>query len=210
MTWRRLQRTLWLLAALSVAGIGIWQLVAWQTQAPDRSSDNVSLSGSARPGLTVFPVEDRQPMPAIEGPTLDGDRYELADQRGEIVVLNVWGSWCGPCRAETPQLVRMANEFRSRGVRFVGVDTRDNEAAARAFVRNLDVPYPSVVDDGRVTLLLHKIIPSSVVPSTVVVDRRGRVAARVIGRVDYRTLRGLLEDELRTENPPTSNSQGSS
>lgn len=113
------------------------------------------------------------------------------------MVINVWGSWCGPCRAEAPDLVRLANQNADRGVRFVGVNTRDNPAAAQAFVRSFAVPYPSIRDDnGQVLLAYRGLIPTSVVPTTVVVDRDGKVAARVLGRVTYSTLQGILDDEV--------------
>jgi thiol-disulfide isomerase/thioredoxin len=116
---------------------------------------------------------------------------------GNIVVINVWGSWCAPCRAETPDLVRLANEKASRGVRFVGINTRDNPDAAKAFVRSFHVPYASVEDsDGQLLLNFRDTIPTTVVPTSVVIDRQGQVAARIIGPVTYHTLKGLLDDEL--------------
>lgn len=78
----------------------------------------------------------------------------------------------------------------------MGIDTRENDAAGRAFVRRFAVPYPSLVDKGQVSLSLRGVVPTAVVRSTVVVDQAGRVAARVIGRVTYQTLKGLLDDEL--------------
>ncbi|MBA2559737.1 MAG: TlpA family protein disulfide reductase, partial [Propionibacteriales bacterium] len=107
------------------------------------------------------------------------------------------GSWCGPCRAEAPDLARLARETAARGVRFVGIDTRDTAAAAKAFVRFFHVPYPSIVDeDGRVLLAFRDVIPVSAIPSTLVVDTDGNIAAKVVGQVTYSTLRGLVEDEL--------------
>ena len=89
------------------------------------------------------------------------------------MVINVWGSWCAPCRVETPDLVRLANETADQGVQFVGINTRDNRAAAKAFVRSFGVPYPSLQDpDGQVLLDFQGVVPTSVVPSTVVIDRQ--------------------------------------
>lgn len=147
-------------------------------------------------GLARYP-HGRSVSPPLEGTTLDGARFDLAELRGNVVVINVWGSWCNPCRAEMPDLVRVARETAALPVRFVGIDTRDNEASARAFVRTYNVPYPSVVDiDGQVLLAFNKVLPMSAVPSTLVVDREGRIAARVIGRTDYSTVRGLVDDLL--------------
>lgn len=156
-------------------------------------------------GLTQWDPPDRARLPKLAGRTLDGGRLDVSRWRGLVVVVNTWGSWCGPCREEAPDLRRVAEATRAAGVRFVGIDTRDNDAAARAFVREFAIPYPSIVDDeGRVILALAQTVPVSAVPSTVVVDRKGRIAARVIGAVTYSTLRGLIDDVL-AENPPTAN-----
>ena len=148
-------------------------------------------------GLAQWAPTERSPAPVLEGTTLEGKRFRLADHRGRVVVVNVWGSWCPPCRAEAPDLRRVSEETRAAGVVFVGIDTRDNDAAARAFQRQYAIPYPSVVDrDGALLLRFAATIPVAAVPSTLVVDKRGRIAARVIGGVTYATLRGLVDDTL--------------
>jgi thiol-disulfide isomerase/thioredoxin len=153
-------------------------------------------------GLSMYAGAARRPAPPVEGTTLDGRHLALADLTGHVVVINVWGSWCVPCRAEAPILARLARETVAKGVRFVGIDTRDRSAAARAFVRNFKIPYPSILDtDGQVLLRFSGVIPVSAIPSTLVVDRAGRIAARVIGRVDYTTLRGLITDEIAGKTP---------
>lgn len=158
------------------------------TSAPTAVDDSAT-------GLTQWPVGRREKAPVLRGHTLDGGRLSTAQYRGQVVVVNAWGSWCAPCRAEAPDLRRAALETRSRGVRFVGIDTRDNDAAARAFVRQFRVPYPSIVDDdGKVLLELRNTVPARAIPSTMLLDRRGRIAARVVGRVTYSTLRGLIDD----------------
>lgn len=143
----------------------------------------------------MFPVGERPKVPTLKGQTLDGDQFDLADLAGKVVVINVWGSWCGPCRTETPDLVRVASETADQGVAFVGIDTRDSLASAKAFTRKFEVPYPSVFDEGGQTLLpFAGVIAISAVPSTIVVDREGHIAARVIGPVTYNTLSGLVDD----------------
>ena len=150
-------------------------------------------------GLTRYPAGQRPALLETRGQTLTGSQLDLASLRGNITVINVWGSWCNPCRAETPELVKAANATRDQGVAFVGLNTRDNPAAARAFAKTFKMPYPSIIDrDGQVLLKFNGILPLSAVPSTVIVDRAGDIAARVIGRIDYNTLRGLIND-LRTE-----------
>lgn len=183
------------LTVVVLVGLGWW---LWEEVGADqgRGGDPTASSDRLEVGAVLFGRGQREPAPRLSGRTLDGDEYDLRDDTGHVVVVNVWGSWCGPCREETPDLVRLARAYEARGVRFVGVDTRDNAAAANAFVRAFDVPYPSVVDDGTVTLQLRGVVPTSAVPSTIVVDGSGRVAARVIGRVTYRTLKGILDEEL--------------
>lgn len=163
-----------------------------------RSGTGNSLAGKgSATGLTLWAPADRARLPKLVGRTLDSERLNVNQWRGHVVVVNTWGSWCGPCRDEAPGLARVANETAPSGVRFVGIDTRDNDASARAFVREFAIPYPSIVDDeGRVMLALASTVPVSAVPSTVVVDAKGRIAARVVGAVTYPTLRGLVDDVL--------------
>jgi thiol-disulfide isomerase/thioredoxin len=108
----------------------------------------------------------------------------------------VWGSWCAPCRAEAPMLAAAARDLSSKDVAFLGIDSRDpSESAARAFVRRFDVPYPSIYDQKGSTLLAFRgtLAPNSI-PSTVVIDRQGRVAASVLGQISRTTLYDLVDD----------------
>ena len=194
---RGLRPTLWTLAVLGLIAILAWRAGTWTPSSTSTDGRLADGTENAKTGLTIYPADGRAPAPDLEGTTLDGDSFALADVAGKIVVLNVWGSWCGPCRAETPDLVRLAREYAGRGVRFVGINTRDNPAAANAFVSRFEVPYPSVEDDdGRLLLNFRQLIPAAAVPSSLVIDRQGNVAARVVGRVTYRTLEGLLDDEI--------------
>jgi thiol-disulfide isomerase/thioredoxin len=147
--------------------------------------------------ITRVPVEDRVDAPELTGETLDGKPFDSADLAGQVVVYNVWGSWCEPCIAEAPALERAWQAVRSQDVQFVGINTRDNLAAAQAHERRFDVSYPSITDDeGKALLAFRGSLPPQAIPSTLVVDRAGRVAARVIGQVSESTLRGLVEDAL--------------
>ena len=191
---RRLRPWTWAAAAVLLVALVVWRGVEWDTggsPGPGSATD----TGDASVGLDMYPRGDRPEAPQLEGRTLDGTPFKLAEYAGKVVVINVWGSWCGPCQAETPDLVRVARKSAGQGVRFVGIDTRDNLAAAQSFTRKYNVPYPSIFDsDGRALLPFRGITVISAVPSTVVVDRDGTVAARVIGPVTYKTLSGLLED----------------
>ena len=145
--------------------------------------------------MTLYPGNEGIPLPDIKGRTIAGDTLSLADLRGYVVVLNVWGSWCAPCRTEAPDLAQISADTAGRGVRFVGIDVRDNPAAGRDFEREFSITYPSLDDqNGLVLAAFTGILPVSAVPSTVVVDRSGVIRARNIGQIDATTLRGLIED----------------
>jgi thiol-disulfide isomerase/thioredoxin len=149
--------------------------------------------------IVLIAPEERGPAPDLVGPTLEGGEFRLRDHLGEVVVLNVWASWCAPCRAEAPVLETVWREMEGEGVQFVGLDTRDTEAAALAFLDAYDVTYPNVIDDdGRLQLLFSDTLPPQAIPSTLVVDREGRVAGRIIGRVTESTLTALIEDVAKS------------
>lgn len=144
--------------------------------------------------VTEVSAADRGDPVDLSGTTLDGAPLSMADLRGQVVVVNVWGSWCPPCRKEAPALKRASDSLGGDDVRFVGIDTRDSDAAARAFVENVGLTYPNVVDPDGVLLLAFKgNLNPNAIPSTLVLDRQGRVAARVVGEVTEGTLRGLVE-----------------
>lgn len=148
--------------------------------------------------IEQIPAGDRRKLPAFEGDTLDGGHIASSDYLGKILVINVWGSWCPPCRAEAPALRRVWEEYRNQGVQFVGINIRDNDAAARAFERKFKITYPSITteESGEAMLAIGSFLPRGAIPSTLVVDREGRVAARVIGRTTYISLRELVTEAL--------------
>lgn len=122
------------------------------------------------------------------GATVSLDRY-----RGQVVVLNVWGSWCGPCRAEADDLVQVADATADQRVQFIGIDVRDSRQAGADFARDFGLTYPSIFDPPGRTLLALKGIPRSVVPLTVVLDRQHRVAAVILHAVHAQDLQPLVE-----------------
>ena len=145
----------------------------------------------------LAPAERKDPVD-VAGRTLDGARLDLREFRGEVVVLNVWASWCPPCVAEADDLQEVHEATEDEGVRFVGINTENDVAAARAHERRFGVTYPSIGSDGgRVLLQLRGSLPPTATPSTLVLDRTGRVAARVVGRVSAGTLAGLVADAVR-------------
>ena len=143
--------------------------------------------------VTFLDPAQRTAAPNISGSTLQGEPWSLSDQRGQVVVLNVWASWCAPCRAEAPELVAAADEYAERPVQFVGLNTRDSATTAQAFVTRFAIPYPNVADpDGRLQLAFADTLPPQAIPSTVIIDQQGRVAARALGKVSASTLDGLI------------------
>lgn len=140
---------------------------------------------------------DREIQIELSGTTLDGQEWSSTDHRGEVVVVNVWGSWCGPCKAEAPDLQAAYEHFEESGdpVQFIGVNDRDGVETAQAFEEALGIGYPSLADDGGRTLVALQGWANAR-PTTMVLDRKGRVAARVAGPVDEATLVGMVEDVL--------------
>ena len=131
------------------------------------------------------------------GTTLDGAKLSLSRFHGHVLVLNFWGSWCTPCRAEAPRLASLARAFSPSDVTFLGVDIRDTPASAEAFQRNFKITYPSLNDPGgEVALDFRNTVPPAGIPTTLVISRSGRIAARVIGEVTYSGLHGLISKTL--------------
>jgi len=137
---------------------------------------------------TFIPQADRKAAPAISGPTLDGGSFTAI--AGKVLVLNVWASWCSPCRAEAPALQELS--MKHPEVQFLGVLTRDSLVAARAFVERFGIQYPSLVDDA-ILLKFHGQLTPNAIPTTLIIDTQGRIAARVSGEVTYSALEDLIE-----------------
>lgn len=148
--------------------------------------------------VTFVEPADRADAPVLEGEDLEGGTVSSADFAGRTLVVNVWGSWCPPCRKEAPVLQEVAEAYADRDVQFLGLNVRDQVAAARAFEERIGTTYPSIVDrDGRQQLGFADSLPSQAIPTTWVIDAEGRVAARIIDP-DLRasTLTGVLDDVM--------------
>jgi thiol-disulfide isomerase/thioredoxin len=176
---------------VAVAGLlaGCAGTQAAQTGPGAGDSRYVAGDGSAR----FIQPADRKPAPRARGTTLDGKPFDLAGLRGKVVVVNFWASWCAPCRGEAPALGQVYREHKAQGVEFAGVDIKDDPEPARAFARKFKVEYPSVVDTGGQVTLAFRDVPPNAVPSTLILDRQGRIAAGVIGATTYDRLTALLE-----------------
>jgi peroxiredoxin len=143
----------------------------------------------------VYAAGHRAAAPDFAGTSLTGTPIRLASYRGQVVVLNFWGSWCAPCRAEAPTLSVLAEQYRSRGVSFLGDDVGDTPANALAFTRDLGISYPSMNDPSyEIVQEFSRVVPVSYTPTTVVIDRTGHIAGLVIGRVSYQAMTTILND----------------
>lgn len=143
-------------------------------------------------GIATVAKGERVAAPDLSGPTIDGKRLDVADYKGKVVVINVWGSWCGPCRLEAKNFVAVSADLKDQGVQFVGINTRDTSTGpAVAFEKQYGVTYPSLYDPtGKLMLRFKKgTLNPQAIPSTLILDRQGKIAAR--------TLQALSEDNLR-------------
>lgn len=149
--------------------------------------------------ITKVPRGKRSPVPDISGDTVDGERLSLSDHRGKVVVLNVWGSWCAPCRAEAPNLAAVAKDMADEDVQFIGLNTRDlDRANAKAFDRRYGIDYPSLYDpSGKLILRFPKnSLSPQAIPSTLVIDRQGRIAVRALKALSVKELRAMIRPVL--------------
>jgi peroxiredoxin len=142
-------------------------------------------------GVIECGPDDRPPAPDLQGELLDGGRYDLTQDRGHVVVVNFWGSWCAPCRAEADDLERTYQATKAAGVRFLGINVQDGRDKARAFEQG-QLSYPSLFDPAS-RLALEFKIPPTVTPATVVLDRQGRIAAVIRRAVRAEEFRPLVE-----------------
>jgi DsbE subfamily thiol:disulfide oxidoreductase len=155
----------------------------------------LALFGSCAGDDSVIGVAEQDaPLPRLAGETVDGDHLDAASYAdGNVLVINVWADWCAPCRREQPQLVRLADRYEDEGVRFLGINYQDDRDAARAWIEEFGVPYPSLFDpSGRSAADLG--FPA--LPDTYVVDRGGTIRWVVYGETDERELAGLIDDVL--------------
>lgn len=191
----------WVVAAV-VATI-LWSATRDGREAAAGPASDVDGLASA---VVEYPPSRRGEPVEVAGTTLTGEPLDTTSYRGRVVVLNVWGSWCAPCREEAPVLARVPQEFPESKVSVIGINVRDNRAAALAFERRFSIAYPSISDEDnpQVLLALRGYVPLTAVPVTVLLDRDGRVGARVIGVLREATLRALLTNLVGEVQPPVS------
>ncbi|MFE0508392.1 TlpA family protein disulfide reductase [Streptomyces sp. NPDC058964] len=150
-------------------------------------------------GIDTAARGHRAAAPDLSGKTVDGKSLDVADYKGKVVVVNVWGSWCGPCRAEGPNFAKVSKEYQDKGVQFVGINTRDTSTTpALAFEKDLGITYPSLYDPtGRLMLRFKKgTLNPQLIPSTLVIDRDGKIAARALEGLSEESLLKMLKPVL--------------
>ena len=153
-------------------------------------------------GTTEFPTGQRPHVPALSGVTISGESLNTATLAGQVVVLNAWASWCEPCREESPALARISKRVASLGVDFIGLDEEDTKDKAMAFATKMGTAYPHLFDEHGELLASLRLLPTSGIPSTLVLDRQGNVAARVIGAIHEQEFEALLRS-VASEPTPT-------
>ena len=145
------------------------------------------------PAGEVIPAGDRAGAPEFSGALLDGSDFSSTDLAGNVAVLNFWGSWCAPCRVETPEFQQVYADVQGRGVQFLGLDVKEtSEQFAQAFVHRFGIAFPSLYDPRGEVALAFRNYPANAIPSTIVLDRDSRVAAVYTGEVRQDDLRAVL------------------
>ncbi|MXM62502.1 redoxin domain-containing protein [Streptomyces sp. HUCO-GS316] len=147
-------------------------------------------------GIATAEQGDRDAAPELSGKTVDGTQLDIGDYKGKVVVVNVWGSWCPPCRAEAKNFQKVYQDVKDQGVEFVGINTRDTSTGpAKAFEKDYGISYPSLYDPtGKLMLRFKKgTLNPQLIPSTLVIDRDGKVAARALQPLSEEKLRSMVE-----------------
>ncbi|MGH3473108.1 MAG: TlpA family protein disulfide reductase [Nocardioidaceae bacterium] len=179
------------LVATAAAGLLVAGLASCSTSGASATGNKGYVAGDG--SITIISPGNRKPVPTISGPGVGGGRVSISAHTGKVTVINVWGSWCGPCRSEAPDLVLAAHRLKT--VDFVGIDMRDDSANAAAFVRAEHIPYPSIRDDDGSTIMqLYGLVHVNALPTTLIVDASGRIAATIYGPTTAITLVDVVHD----------------
>ena len=190
--FRAKRRTVVSVAAVA-AVLLVAALVVTLTQGSGQASGVTYVGGNNN--QIVYAAGHRAVAPDFTGTSLTGTQIRLANYRGKVVVLNFWGSWCPPCRAEAPTLAVLAEQYKSQGVAFLGDDVGDTTTNALAFTHDIGITYPSVNDPGYAVVQdFSRVAAVSDTPTTVVIDRTGHIAGLVIGEISYQAMTTILHD----------------
>ena len=187
------------LLAGALAGLVVL-LAGCSTTPASPSATSTDAGYTSADGTTrTWPLGARTGPVALSGTDIQGTRQDVAAWRGDVVLINTWYAACPPCRAEAPDLAAIAHADAARGLRVIGVNSTDAAGTAAAFARQFALPYPTIIDSGGTAVAaLQGVVPVNAVPTTVLLDRQGRVAARILGRIDPSTVRSIV-DQLLSE-----------
>ncbi len=183
-----------IILALTLTGCGSFLSSSSDTTISINKNDlgDASAQQATDVGVTFVAPADREPIPAIAGLDLDLEPIAIEDYLGEITVVNAWASWCAPCIEETPELVATQKATKDLGVQFLGLNVNDDLESAREFSR--EISYPSIADpEGRLLALVSGIPPNGL-PSTLIVDKKGKIAVRIIGPITQEVLTALITE----------------
>jgi len=191
------RRVRYLLRAVAMT-IAVAVLSAGCATGPDavaRGGTFEFVSPGGKTDIFYDPPASRGTVGELSGDSLTqpGTTVSLANYPNQVVVLNIWGSWCGPCRAEAAELVRVAGTTAGQGVQFLGIDVRDSREAGADFSRDFGLTYPSIFDPPGRTLFALAGLPRSVVPLTIVLDRHHRVAALFLHAMHAQDLQPVVQ-----------------
>ncbi|MEN3299671.1 TlpA disulfide reductase family protein [Pseudonocardia sp.] len=193
--------------ALVAALIGAVLLLTGCSTSKDAVAQSQQTFTFVAPGgkteIMYDPPSSRGTVPELSGDSLlhDGQKVGLDDFAGQVVVVNIWGSWCGPCRTEAPDLEFVLQQTRASGVGMLGIDVQDSRSAAADFVRDRGITYDSIYDPAGRSLVGLSGYPRNAVPSTIVLDRQHRVAAVYLGAIQVAKLIPVVQ-RLAAEEPP--------
>ncbi|NRG41448.1 redoxin domain-containing protein [Rathayibacter sp. VKM Ac-2804] len=163
-----------------------------------QGTNNGFISGDGT--ITEVPVDQRGETIEFTGTDEDGATIDSADLAGQVVVVNFWYASCAPCRAEAADLQAVNTEFEGQDVSFVGVNVRDQAPTAASFAADYGISYPSIVDtDSSVQLAFTGDVPPNAVPTTIVLDREGRVASRILGQLQEASILSTLVGDTLAE-----------
>ncbi|WOQ69842.1 TlpA disulfide reductase family protein [Microbacterium limosum] len=196
MSRRSLTVTAALLAALVLAGCTSNDSLAQQYR---EGNERGYISGEFR--VVEIAPQDRGEPVVFGGVTETGEAVSSDDYRGGVLVVNFWFAACAPCIVEAPLLEQVWQDYQEQGVAFLGINIYDQPATALSFARDNNVTYPSVidVDDGRVKLAFAQVTPIQATPTTLFLDRDGRVAARIIGQLASASILSTLVADTLAE-----------
>lgn len=162
---------------------------------PDSAAESGYVSGDG--SIETWAAAERRQPVELSGVSFADEPIDLADWRGDVVVVNFWYANCPPCRKEAPDLAALSEQYAEQGVRFLGVNHVDSPGNAQAFERRFGIPYPSLQDSqGEGVAAMQGVVPLRAMPTTVVLDREGRVAARILGLAERSLLAALIDETL--------------